>query len=150
MGGFAFPVIAWSHSVAVIITLLWLPYGKLLHIFQRSARVAHMVNAASEVAEPKMATCGCCGKEFAPLAQIEDLKAVTARLGMSYQFSSDLQNASGGTEHYQHIYPFCRRALLVQSQGRRCQSAGVGPLVHTNPEAVKNKKRGVEIWPRTS
>ena len=115
LAGFAFPVLAWSHAVAVIATLLWLPYGKLLHIFQRSARVAHMVN---DVSQPEMATCGRCGREYAPLSQVEDLKKVTHLVGMNYAFSAELK-AETDVEHYQNICPICRRALLVQAQGYR-------------------------------
>jgi hypothetical protein len=115
MAGFAFPVLAWSHAVAVIATLLWLPYGKLLHIFQRSARVAHMVNEASK---PEMAVCARCGKPFAPIAQVEDLKEVTKKVGMDYTFSRELTEKTK-VDHYQNVCPFCRRSLLVQAQGYR-------------------------------
>ena len=117
--GFAFPVLAWSHAIAVICTLLWLPYGKLLHIFQRSARLAHMVNAASEQQEQaKIATCARCGGEFAPLAQVEDLKVVTAKIGYKYALTTHEQNAAEA-DHYQHICPKCRRSMLVLAQGKR-------------------------------
>ena len=39
MRGYAYDFLAVLHAVTVIVTLLWLPFGKLFHIFQRPAQL---------------------------------------------------------------------------------------------------------------
>src|SRR5512134_3363484 len=39
MRGYAYEFLAILHAVAVIVTLLWLPFGKLFHVFQRPAQL---------------------------------------------------------------------------------------------------------------
>ena len=39
MRGYAYEFLAVLHAVTVIVTLLWLPFGKLFHIFQRPAQL---------------------------------------------------------------------------------------------------------------
>ena len=39
MKGYAYDFLAILHAVTVILTLLWLPFGKLFHIFQRPAQL---------------------------------------------------------------------------------------------------------------
>ena len=39
MKGYGYDFLAILHAVTVIFTLLWLPFGKFFHIFQRSATV---------------------------------------------------------------------------------------------------------------
>ena len=38
MRGYAYDFIAILHAITVILTLLWLPFGKFFHIFQRPAQ----------------------------------------------------------------------------------------------------------------
>ena len=37
MRGYAYDFLAILHAITVIFTLLWLPFGKLFHVFQRPA-----------------------------------------------------------------------------------------------------------------
>ena len=39
MKGYAYDFLAILHAVTVIFTLLWLPFGKFFHIFQRPAQL---------------------------------------------------------------------------------------------------------------
>ena len=39
MRGYAYEFLAILHAVTVIVTLLWLPFGKLFHVFQRPAQL---------------------------------------------------------------------------------------------------------------
>ena len=39
MSGYAYDFLAILHAATVIITLLYLPFGKLFHIFQRPAQL---------------------------------------------------------------------------------------------------------------
>ena len=85
--GAGFLIIAWSHAVSVIVTLLWLPYGKLLHVLQRPAKRPTCCSAA----ERKMAVCSCCGREFAGASQVEDIQRITDMLGYKYQLPNQMR-----------------------------------------------------------
>jgi hypothetical protein len=39
MKGYAYDFLAILHAATVIFTLLWLPFGKLFHVFQRPAQL---------------------------------------------------------------------------------------------------------------
>ena len=108
MRGYAYEFLAVLHAVTVILTLLWLPFGKLFHIFQRPAQlgVSFYQDAG---ARGEQATCARCGKGFAPLMMVGDLQQVERELGFRYDL------AGGG--HYQQVCPRCRRALYGLAQG---------------------------------
>jgi len=109
--GFAF--IAITHAITVIAMLLYLPFGKFFHIFQRPAQlgVAFYKQAARAGAQ---ATCGRCGAAFASQMQVGDLKQVLDELGMDYRLD-------GPVTHYQDICPLCRRKLLALNQAGTLQ-----------------------------
>ncbi len=64
MRGYAYEFLAILHAVTVIVTLLWLPFGKLFHIFQRPAQlgVGFYKDAG---ARGEQAACRRCGAAFA-------------------------------------------------------------------------------------
>jgi hypothetical protein len=104
LGGRLFGPLAVAHAAVVMGTLLYLPFGKLFHVFQRPAQIGvQFYLDAARAAGP--AACDRCSAEFAPLRQVEDLKAVQTDLGFDYGI------AAGG--HYQHICPACRRRLVA-------------------------------------
>jgi hypothetical protein len=110
MKGYAYDFLAILHAITVIFTLLWLPFGKFFHIFQRPAQLG--VSFYKEVGEvEESAKCRRCGNPFTSRMHVEDLIEVEKQLGYSYEMS-------GPVEHYQWICPPCRRSLFVVSQGR--------------------------------
>jgi MFS transporter, NNP family, nitrate/nitrite transporter len=106
--GYGYEFLATLHAVTVIVTLLWLPFGKLFHVFQRPAQlgVSFYKDAAARGAS---ATCLRCHEAYAPAAMITDLIAVERELGFNYEMS--------GGAHYQQVCSRCRRALFGLSQG---------------------------------
>lgn len=110
MKGYAYDFLAILHAVTVIFTLLWLPFGKFFHIFQRPAQlgVAFYKDAGRK---GEQASCARCGQKFAPAIMVRDLAAVERQLGFTYE----MDHASGG--HYQQVCPRCRRALFGLAQG---------------------------------
>lgn len=110
MKGASYEFLALLHAATVIFTLLWLPFGKLFHIF---VRPTHLAVAAYKDAgrEGEQAACRRCGRAFASRMHVEDLIAVERQLGYRYEIPDTK------AQHYQWICPPCRRALLVVAQG---------------------------------
>jgi len=114
MQGYGYDFLALLHAITVIFTLLYLPFGKFFHIFQRPAQLG--VSFYKDVAAKEgMAKCARCDQEYAPLMQISDLIEVERKLGYHYELP-----ATGNRQtftHYQQICPACRRSLLALAQG---------------------------------
>jgi hypothetical protein len=111
MKGYGYDFLALTHAVTVIFTLLWLPFGKFFHIFQRPAQIG--VKFYKDVGrEGEQATCARCQTGYAPRMQIEDLIVVERELGYRYEWPD--QPAG----HYQRICPPCRRKMFGLAQGR--------------------------------
>jgi len=110
MRGYAYDFLAILHAITVIFTLLWLPFGKFFHIFQRPAQLG--VSFYKDIgARTAQAQCRRCGQAYASQIHIQDLIEVEKKLGFQYE-------VEGSTEHYQWICPQCRRAMLALAQGR--------------------------------
>jgi hypothetical protein len=117
--GYAYDFLAITHAVTVIFTLLWLPFGKFFHIFQRPAQLA--VKFYKDVgAEGRSAACARCRQPFATASHVEDLVVVERELGYCYDWPEDPAG------HYQHVCPACRRKLLALAQGRLWAAAADG------------------------
>ncbi len=108
MRGYAYDFLAILHAATVIITLLWLPFGKLFHVFQRPAQLGVGFYKEAGRAD-EQASCRRCGVPFAPAPMVRDLMTVERELGFRYELS--------GGGHYQEVCPRCRRALFGLSQG---------------------------------
>jgi hypothetical protein len=108
MRGYAYSFLAILHAVTVIVTLLWLPFGKFFHIFQRPAQIG--VSFYKDALERgERARCRRCHALYAGAAMVRDLMTVERALGFRYELDA-------GTGHYQEICPRCRRALFGLAQ----------------------------------
>jgi hypothetical protein len=114
MKGYAYDFLAILHAGCVIFTLLWLPFGKFFHIFQRPAQlgVAFYKDAGRSGEQSR---CASCAQPFASAMHVEDLIRVEHELGYSYQMPD---HPAG---HYQRICPRCRRISMALAQGRLWQ-----------------------------
>jgi hypothetical protein len=116
MKGYGYDFLAILHAVTVIFTLLWLPFGKFFHVFQRPAQLG--VGFYKDVgARQEHAVCGRCGHPFSSLLHVQDLIQVERALGYRYEVEDNT------IAHYQWICPPCRRAKLALAQGRLWQEA---------------------------
>jgi hypothetical protein len=107
MRGSHYVFLSQMHAVTVIFTLLYLPFGKFFHIFQRPAQMGiDFYKRAGE--EGGRSPCARCGQLFATGLQVSDLKAVQSALGIQYRMKD-------GT-HYQDICPACRRKNVALTQ----------------------------------
>jgi len=111
MGGYAFEFLSITHAATVIFTLLWLPFGKFFHIFQRPAQLGVAFYKDVGASMPP-AECARCGEGYAPQMQVDDLIEVQRRLGYTYEMENE-----SGADHYQRVCPRCRRAMLALAQG---------------------------------
>ena len=118
--GYAYDFIAILHAITVIVTLLWLPFGKFFHIFQRPAQLG-VGFYKDEGARSEQARCKRCDRPFASAAMIRDLITVERQLGFRYELTA------GGGGHYQEICPACRRALFGLAQGALWNAREEGP-----------------------
>lgn len=125
LGGNGYPFLALTHAVTVIALLLYLPFGKLFHVFQRPAQlgVALYRQAGAEGAQ---ARCLRCGESFASAMHVADLQTVLAKLGID-------QRLPGGG-HYQEVCPPCRRRLVALNQGRMLGRLGPDPFAAAEPD----------------
>jgi hypothetical protein len=107
------------HAATVILGLLYIPFGKLFHIFQRPGTVGLAYTRARWEAEPP-AVCPECGEAFAPATQVADLRAVLPEVGFDYDVGGQ---ASDGAS-YQEVCPRCRRRLVALAQSARVGGFG--------------------------
>jgi len=107
MHGLHYTFLSQLHAITVIVTLVYLPFGKFFHIFQRPAQLGvDFYKRAGK--EGEQAVCIRCGNEYASRMQMDDMKRVQAALHIHYQ----LENGS----HYQDVCPKCRRKNLALTQ----------------------------------
>ena len=124
--GYGYDFLAILHAITVIVTLLYLPFGKLFHIFQRPAQIgASFYKDAG--ARGEHARCRRCDRPYAPSMMVRDLTEVERQLGFSYEMEER-------AEHYQQICPRCRRALLGLAQGRAWSDATRGSDRSASPK----------------
>src|SRR4029453_8895020 len=108
MKGYAYDFLAILHAATVIITLLWLPFGKLFHVFQRPAQLGvSFYKDAGERGE--QSRCRRCGQPYAPGMMVRDLVVVERELGFTYEMGRDA--------HYQEISRGARRPDFAPAQG---------------------------------
>jgi NNP family nitrate/nitrite transporter-like MFS transporter len=108
VAGEFYSFLAILHAITVIAALLYLPFGKFFHIFQRPAQLGvKFYQAAGETGEP--ALCKRCGERFASKMHIEDLKRVLPEVGFDYRMEG-----AGGS--WQELCPSCKRKSLSLAQ----------------------------------
>jgi len=94
-GGMFYNALATFHAITVIGFLVYLPFGKLFHIFQRPASLGVVFyRAVGEMGEP--ARRPVTGNEFASKLQTNDLKHVLPELGFDYSAPVPAAQAAAG------------------------------------------------------
>jgi hypothetical protein len=115
MQGRFYTFLTTTHALTVILGLMYIPFGKLFHIFQRPANlgIAFYKRAA---AAGEQQHCPMCDDPYASQLQISDLKHVLPEVGFDYTLSD------GG--NWQDVCPRCRRTSLTLAQARRVEGFG--------------------------
>ena len=115
LGGSFYDFIAILHAITVIAALLYLPFGKFFHIFQRPAQLGvKLYQRAGE--EGEGAICARCGERYASRMHIDDLERVLPQVGFNYSMSRPVSN-------WQELCPACKRKSLSLAQMRLKEEA---------------------------
>jgi hypothetical protein len=104
------------HALTVILGLMYIPFGKFFHIFQRPANLGVEYYKRAN-AEGPGAECRRCGDEFAGAQQVADIKEILPQLGFDY-------GTPDGPGNYQDTCPRCRRASVALAQSARVGGFG--------------------------
>lgn len=107
-----------THALTVILGLMYIPFGKLFHIFQRPGNLG-VAYYKREGAQGPQAHCADCGEPFASQMQVDDLKEILPQLGFDYTIPAD---RGGG--NWQDTCPRCRRKLVTLAQSQRVGGFG--------------------------
>jgi hypothetical protein len=113
--GIFYDFLSLFHAVTVVAALLFLPFGKFFHIFQRPAQLGVKLYE-EEGASGEGAACTRCSERFASRMHVDDLKQTLPKLGFDYSFEG-----SGG--NWQDVCPACKRKLLASTQLRMMEEA---------------------------
>ncbi|MEO6034706.1 MAG: MFS transporter [Verrucomicrobiota bacterium] len=106
--GTAYSFLSIIHAITVIAALLFLPFGKFFHIFQRPAQLGVKLYQKTG-AEGPGAICPRCKERFASAMHVRDLKIVLPQLGFDYE-------VPGTPFAWQDFCPPCKRKTLSLSQ----------------------------------
>ena len=101
--GYGYTVISLVHALTVIAALLYIPYGKFFHIFQRPIQLSVALYKKSNAALPPI-PCRVCKEPFVGPMHQEDMKEVLLAMRLS---ADDVE-----------ICPRCRRRRLGVAQDR--------------------------------
>jgi hypothetical protein len=113
--GKTYQFMAVTHAVTVILFLVWMPFGKFFHIFQRLAQLGANLYKI-EGSKRGMAVCPHTGKEFASQTHINDLKTVTKELGFDFTLED-------GSSHLD-LSPEGKRSALARAHFKARQESG--------------------------
>lgn len=119
-GGF-YEFLSILHAITVIAALLFLPFGKFFHIFQRPAQLGVKLYQQAG-AEGEGAFCARCGERFASRMHVDDLRLALRRLGFDYRFPGP---DGSSPESWQELCPPCKRKSLAGAQLRLKDNARV-------------------------
>jgi hypothetical protein len=100
--GYMYSFITLSHQAVVIMTLFFLPFGKLFHIVQRPASIGVELYQKRSKDMPQ-AKCLRCNVEFASEMWLGDLKEVVEKVGFDYTMENG--------ETLQDYCPRCKRVM---------------------------------------
>jgi NNP family nitrate/nitrite transporter-like MFS transporter len=108
--GSSYSFLAILHAITVIAALLFLPFGKFFHIFQRPAQLGVKLYQEAGLKDPG-AACARCGQRFASRMHIDDLRSILPQLGFDYR-------TPGPGGNWQELCPACKRKTLSVAQMR--------------------------------
>ncbi len=110
LDGEHYRVLSTLHCFTVVVFLVYLPFGKFFHIYQRGAQLGASVYIRERLSGEK-AVCLKCQTPFTSHMQMQDVKETLHETGFRYGDSNEAP--------VQDLCPLCRRKLLMWSQHRQ-------------------------------
>lgn len=111
LGGQHYRILSTVHCWSVVALLVYLPFGKFFHIFQRAAQMGAELYIR-EKDEGKLALCPKTGEGFTSQVQKDDVKKILRDIGFKF-------DSGDGQTTIQDLSPRARRALLMTTQSKR-------------------------------
>lgn len=84
MAGFAYRPLAMIHMFTVVLTLIWIPFGKFFHTVQRPAMIGVQLHKQATLASEGALHCRSCGAPLEGALFLRDLQTTMAELGLDY------------------------------------------------------------------
>lgn len=109
LGGQHYRVLSIVHCFTVVVFLVYLPFGKFFHIFQRGSQLGATVYIQQKKLGETVA-CAKCSEPFTSAIQSKDVKESLKEIGFTYE--------AVGSPSVQDLCPLCRRRLLMWGQHR--------------------------------
>ena len=117
--------LAITHAITVIAGLLYAPFGKFFHIFQRPAQLGVKLYQDAGAAGPG-AHCARCGERYTSALHLGDLKQVLPQVGFDYSMPApSAASANEPLAHWQDLCPACKRRTVAFAQLRIKEAARV-------------------------
>lgn len=103
------------HMASVVLTLVFIPFGKFFHVVQRPASVGiQLYTGVGAQQDPQ--PCARCGEPLASGMFVGDLKATLDELGQHYTLQPGAdEGATAAPEHVVDLCPRCKRVIRGQS-----------------------------------
>ena len=114
------------HEAAVVLSLVFIPFGKFFHVFQRPASVG--IQMYTEVNADRARPCARCGEPLASDMFVGDLQATLDELGQNYRLRRHPDDAVAdpavggsreprrtGPAHLTELCPRCKRVVRGQA-----------------------------------
>ena len=84
LDGRFYDFLAIVHMAVVVLTLVYIPFGKFFHVVQRPASIGVQVAKQAAFRRDGPATCRRCGEPFETRQFVEDLEATMGELGLRF------------------------------------------------------------------
>lgn len=84
LAGLFYRPLAFIHMVVVVLTLLWIPFGKFFHTVQRPAMIGAHLHKQGQLETKGALTCRTCGEALEGVGFVQDLQATMGELGLDY------------------------------------------------------------------
>ena len=98
------------HMAAVVLSLVFIPYGKFFHVLQRPASVGIQLYTEVGARQPPV-PCARCGEPLASRMFIEDLRATLGELGQDYSLPYSGTASEAVPSHLGELCPRCKRQV---------------------------------------
>lgn len=84
LDGLAYHPLALLHMCTVVLTLVWIPFGKFFHTVQRPAMIGVHLHKQASLSSGGALQCRCCGAGIDGAVFVGDLQKTMSELGLDY------------------------------------------------------------------